>query len=82
MATYTQASWINLLILFPLISVNLAVFNLLPFPALDGARMVFVAIEWIRGKPISRKIEGYVHSIGLIVLFAFVIIVDALKLFV
>ena len=81
MATYTQASWINLLILFPLISVNLAVFNLLPFPALDGARMVFVLIEWIRGKPINRNIEGYIHSFGLIILFAFVIIVDALKLF-
>lgn len=81
MATYTQASWVNLLILFPLISVNLAVFNLLPFPALDGARMVFVAIEWIRRKPINRNIEGYIHTFGLIILFAFVIIVDALKLF-
>ncbi|MBQ8749828.1 MAG: RIP metalloprotease RseP [Clostridia bacterium] len=80
MATYTQSSWINLLILFPLISVNLAVFNLLPFPALDGARMVFVAIEWIRGKPINRNIEGYIHTVGLIILFGFVILVDALNL--
>lgn len=80
MATYTQASWLNLLILFPLISVNLAVFNLLPFPALDGARMVFVVIEWIRGKPINRTIEGYIHTAGLLILFAFVIIVDFLNL--
>ncbi|MGN1227308.1 MAG: RIP metalloprotease RseP [Christensenellales bacterium] len=81
MATYMQTNFANLLILFPLISVNLAVFNLLPFPALDGARMVFVAIEWIRGKPINRNVEGYIHSIGLLVLFAFVIIVDVLHLF-
>ena len=80
MATYMQTNFANLLILFPLISVNLAVFNLLPFPALDGARMVFVAIEWVRGKPINRNVEGYIHSIGLIILFAFVIIVDALNL--
>ena len=75
-ATYTQTNWLNLLILFPLISVNLAVFNWLPFPALDGARMVFVIIEWIRGKPINRDVEGRIHTVGLIVLFAFVIFVD------
>ena len=79
-ATYTQSSWLNLLILFPLISVNLAVFNLIPFPALDGARMVFVLIEWIRRKPIDRKIEGYIHSAGLMILFAFVIFVDIFNL--
>lgn len=79
-ANYTQTSWINLLILFPLISVNLAVFNLLPFPALDGARMVFVVIEWIRGKPIKRNIESYIHTLGLLLLFGFVIIVDAMNL--
>ena len=79
-ATYTQASALNLLILFPIISVNLAVFNWLPFPALDGARMVFVIIEWIRGKPINRDIEARIHSIGLIILFAFVIFVDILHL--
>lgn len=76
-ADATQMSWLNLLILFPLISVNLAVFNWLPFPALDGARMVFVLIEWIRrGKPINRDIEARIHNAGLIVLFAFVIFID------
>ena len=81
MATYTQANWLNLLILFPLISVNLAVFNLLPFPALDGARMVFVGIEAVRGKPIDRNIEGYIHGAGLILLLGFVVLVDILNLF-
>lgn len=73
---------INLLLLFPVISVNLAVFNWLPIPALDGARMVFVIIEAIRKKPIRRDIEAKIHGVGLFVLFAFVIVVDILHLFV
>lgn len=77
-ATVTKASAANLLLLLPMISANLAVFNLLPFPALDGARMVFVLIEWIRRKPINRKIEGYIHTGGLIFLLAFVVVVDVL----
>ena len=79
-ATYTQYSWLNLLILFPLISINLAVFNWLPFPALDGARMCFVLYEWITKKPVNRKVEGYIHGIGLLVLFAFVIFIDIFHL--
>lgn len=64
-----------------LISANLAVFNLLPIPSLDGSRLLFVIIEWIRGKPINRKVEGYIHFIGLIFVFAFAILVDLLKVF-
>lgn len=64
-----------------LISANLAVFNMLPIPSLDGSRILFVAIEWIRGKPVSRKIEGLIHFIGLILIFGFAIIVDVLRLF-
>ncbi|MBQ3213892.1 MAG: RIP metalloprotease RseP [Clostridia bacterium] len=77
-AEVTQTNIASLLLLIPLISINLAVFNLLPFPALDGARMVFVFIEWIRKKPISRKVEGIIHFIGLIALLVFVVIVDIL----
>lgn len=80
MATVTQASFANFFLLLPLISANLAAFNLLPFPALDGARSVFIIIEWIRGKPINRKVEGYIHMIGLFVLLAFVVLVDILYL--
>lgn len=81
-ATASSQSLLNLLLLFPLIAVNLAVFNLLPIPALDGARMVFVLIEAIRKKPINRDVEAKIHGIGLIVLFSFVIVVDLLQLFV
>lgn len=69
----------NTLFLIILISVNLAVFNLLPLPALDGARIVFVIIEWIRKKPIDRKIEGIVHAVGLILLLVLVVVLDSLR---
>ncbi len=70
----------NVLMLIVLISVNLAVFNLLPVPALDGCQMVFVLIEWIVGKPINRKVQSYINGIGLIVLIILMIVVDLLKL--
>jgi len=66
----------SIFILVPLISVNLALFNLLPIPALDGARMVFIGIEWIRKKPINPVIEGRIHLYGMIALLAFVVIAD------
>jgi len=48
---------------------------LLPFPALDGGRIVFLIIELVRGKPIDQKKEGLIHFIGLILLFALMIFV-------
>ncbi len=78
-ASYTQQSFNYLLLLLPLIAVNLAVFNLLPIPALDGCQMVFVLIEWIRGKPINQKIVNIINNVGLLVLLGFVIIVDILQ---
>lgn len=80
-AVSTKANMKNLILLFPLLAVNLAVFNLLPIPALDGARMVFVAIEWIFRKPVPRDIEAKIHSIGLLALFALVIVIDLLHIF-
>ena len=53
------------------ISVSLGFFNLLPIPALDGSRIVFTVIEWIKGSAISRKAEGMVHMIGFAVLMVF-----------
>lgn len=64
-----------------LIGVNLAVFNLLPIPALDGSRVVFTAIEWARGKPVSRKVEGTIHMIGLIFLLVFAVFIDLQQCF-
>ena len=63
------------------IGVNLAVFNLLPIPALDGCKVIFCLIEWIRKKPVNRKVETIIHLVGIIFLFAFAILVDILQLF-
>lgn len=63
------------------IGVNLAVFNLLPIPALDGSKIVFTAIEWIRGKPLNRKVEAVIHAVGFVLLLGFAVLVDLLQLF-
>ncbi len=63
------------------IGVNLAVFNLLPIPALDGCKVIFCIIEWIRKKPVNRKVEAMIHFGGIILLFGFAILVDLLQLF-
>jgi len=72
----------SFLLLFPMLSMNLALFNVLPIPALDGARCVFVLIEWIFKKPVPRNIENKIHTIGLFVLFAFVIFLDVYHIFI
>ncbi len=78
-----QSSLPTLLYVVTVISINLGVFNLLPFPALDGGRFVFLALEAVRGKPIDKRIEAYVNFAGLIILFAFMAFVtfkDVIKL--
>ena len=67
-----------------LLSANLGVMNLLPLPALDGGRLVFLIIEAIRGKRVAPEKEGWVHAIGLIlllILMAFIMFNDIRKLF-
>ena len=75
-ATYTQSNFASFFILLPLIAVNLGLFNLLPIPALDGSKIIFTTIEWIRGKPINPKIENAIHNIGFWILMGLVIIAD------
>jgi len=58
-----------------LISLNLAVFNLLPLPALDGGRIVFVLWEMISKKPVPQKYETWVHSIGMFLLLGLLLLV-------
>jgi regulator of sigma E protease len=60
-----------------LISINLGVFNLLPIPGLDGGRLVFVLLEWVRrGKRISPQKEGLVHLIGFMALILLILIIS------
>lgn len=74
----------NLIFLLAYININLGVFNLLPIPALDGGRAIFILIEMIFGKKISQEKEGYIHMVGLILLLGLIAIVtikDVIKLF-
>jgi len=73
-----------LLMLAAIISINLGVFNLLPIPALDGSRILFLLIEGIRRKPINPEKEGLVHMIGfamLILLMIFITFNDIARIF-
>ncbi len=75
------ASPFSFLYMASFIGVNLAVFNLLPVPALDGCKVIFCIIEWIRKKPINRKVEAIINFAGIVFLFGFAILIDLLKLF-
>ena len=54
--------------------------NLLPFPALDGSRMLFTLIEWIFKKPVPRKIEAIIHTVGLVLLIVLAVFLDVFHL--
>ncbi len=73
----------NFLILVGFLSINLGIINLLPLPALDGSRLVFLALEGIRGKPIDPEKEGRIHFIGFALLMLLMVMVtykDILRL--
>ena len=76
--------WLNMLNISILLTANLGVMNLLPLPALDGGRLVFLIIEAIRRKRIDPEKEGMVHFVGLMLLMVLMIVVmfnDIRKLF-
>ena len=63
--------------LIALISISLGIVNILPIPALDGGRLMFVLIEWARhGKRISPEREGIVHLVGFAVLIGFIVVIS------
>lgn len=64
-----------------IITVNLGLFNMLPFPALDGGRFVFLIIEAIRGKSVPRKVEAIVNGIGMGLLILLMILITANDIF-
>ncbi len=75
------SSFMSFLNIAAFIGVNLAVFNLLPVPALDGCKIIFCLIEWIRKKPVNRKVEAIINIVGLFFLLGFAILVDVLQFF-
>ena len=79
-----KAGSTNFLYLISVITINLGVMNLLPIPALDGGRLVFLIVEMITRKKPSPKLESMIHFVGLVVLLAFMAFVafnDIIKLF-
>lgn len=75
--------WLSILYMAVLLSANLGVMNLLPLPALDGGRLVFILIEAVRGKPVDREKEGYIHFAGFVLLMLFMVFVlynDVIKI--
>ncbi len=69
------------LTLLSYITINVGVFNLLPVPALDGGRLFFILVEMIRRKPINPKKEGIIHTVGLVILLLFMLIVSVSDIF-
>lgn len=67
--------WLNMLYISILLTANLGVMNLLPIPALDGGRLVFLILEAIRGKGIDPEKEGMIHFVGLMLLMALMVFV-------
>lgn len=70
----------NLMSLVVFITINVGIFNLLPIPALDGARAFFLIIELIRRKPMRAEVEGTIHFVGLMLLFGLMIVVTVLDI--
>lgn len=73
--TAAKTGLINVLYLMAVITVNLGVFNLLPLPALDGGRLLFLLIELVIGRPVNKNVEGYIHFAGMMLLFGVMILV-------
>ncbi len=79
-----EAGWYSVLSLIALLSVNVGIMNLIPLPAFDGGRILFLFIEKIMGKPVKPEIENMIHNIGFFLLLALLIYVtfnDILRLF-
>lgn len=70
-----QAGWSYLFQLIALLSINLAIINFIPFPALDGGRLLFLAVEFVRGRPISRKISNIANNVGFAILILLMLII-------
>lgn len=79
----TSSAILTMLEIVVLLSVNLGILNLLPLPALDGGRLLFMFVEVVRGKPVSPEKEGLVHFAGLVVfmvLMVFIMYNDIMKI--
>ncbi|WP_093855981.1 RIP metalloprotease RseP [Tenuibacillus multivorans] len=72
---FVQAGFLTFMTWTAMLSINLGIINLLPLPALDGGRLMFIFLEGLRGKPIDPEKEGFVHFIGFALLMLLMIVV-------
>ncbi len=79
--TAAKMGLVNLLPIMSLITVNLGIFNLLPIPALDGGRLMFILFEMITGKPVPQKYESIIHAVGFALLIGIMLLVTAKDIF-
>ena len=75
MTDAAKSGFDTFLYLVIVITINLGVFNLLPIPALDGGRLLFLLVELITRRPVNKKVEGYIHFAGLMILFGLMILI-------
>jgi regulator of sigma E protease len=78
------SDYTGLLTMMALITINIGIFNLLPVPALDGGRLLFLLIEAVTGHHLDRRIEGYINAVCVMLLLALIILVgvkDIVNLF-
>lgn len=81
---FVQEGFLSLIRFVALLSLSLAIINILPFPALDGGRLIFIIAEVIMGRRVGAKFEAWVHAIGFIILMLLIVAVtysDILRLF-
>lgn len=79
-AEVSSSGFGNFLYVVAIISANLAVMNLLPIPALDGSRMIFTLIEMIFRKPVPRKVEAMIHTVGMLLIIVLAVFLDVFHL--
>lgn len=70
-----KIGWVAVLQFMGVLSINLAILNVMPFPALDGGRIAFLFVEKIIGKKLKNRIEGYVHTVGMIFLLGLMAVI-------
>lgn len=83
-STQAQQGVLHVVMIAGLLSLNLGLFNLLPFPALDGGRLLFMVVEMVRGRAVDPRKESFVHFVGFALLMLFAVVItyrDVTRLF-
>ena len=73
--------WVSVVTFAAFLSINLAIINILPFPALDGGRVIFTIYEWIVGKPVPTKVSKIIHGAGFVILILLMLVITAHDVF-